>query len=71
MKLQQIARRVARTARRFRFDPPETRCREVEPVDNRVNEPNLIVGLDVIVNRLRQQQKLVSSESRDVRRARL
>jgi hypothetical protein len=34
VELQQVARRVARTPRRFRLDAPETRCREVEPVDN-------------------------------------
>jgi hypothetical protein len=33
VELQQVARRIARTPRRFRLDAPETRCREVEPVD--------------------------------------
>ena len=69
VELQQVARRVARTPRRFRLDAPETRCREVEPVDKHVDEPNRIVGVDVIVNRLRQQQKLVPSESGDVSHA--
>ena len=38
VELQQVARRVARTPRRFRLDAPETRCREVEPVDKHVDE---------------------------------
>ena len=70
VELQQVARRVARTPRRFRLDAPETRCREVEPVDKHVDEPHRIVGLDVIVYRFRQQQKLVPSESGDVSHAR-
>jgi hypothetical protein len=70
VELQQIAWRVARTPRRFRLDTPETRCREVDPVDEHVDEPHRIVGLNVIVNRLRQQQKLVPSESGDVSHAR-
>jgi hypothetical protein len=70
VELQQIAWRVARTPRRFRLDTPETPSREVDPVDEHVDEPHRIVGLDVIVNRFRQQQKLVPSESGDVSHAR-
>jgi hypothetical protein len=56
--------------RRFRFDPLETRCREVEPVNEGVNKPDRILGVHVIVDRFRQQQKLVPSESGDVSHAR-
>jgi hypothetical protein len=70
VELQQIARRVARTTRRFRGHPREPRRHEVQPIDEGIDEPHRIVGVDVIVNRLRQQQKLVSSESGDVSHAR-
>ena len=66
VELQQVARRVARTPRRFRLDPREPGVRKIEPVNGGVDEPHRILGLDVIVNRLRQQPKLVPSESGDV-----
>ena len=70
VELQQIAGRIAWPPRRLRFDPREPRARKIQPIDEGVDEPNRIVGLDVIVNRLRQQQKLVPSESGDVSHAR-
>ena len=70
VELQQVARRIARTPRRLRFDPREPRARKVQPVDEGVDESNRIVGVDVIVHRLRQQQKLVALESGNVSHAR-
>ena len=64
VELQEIAGRIALpTARRLRLDPREPGVRKIEPVNEGVDEPHRILGLDVIVNRLRQQQKLVPSES--------
>jgi hypothetical protein len=70
VELQQITGRIARTPRRLRFDPRKPRRREVEPVDESVNEADRIVGVDVIVHRLRQQQELVTLESGNVAHAR-
>ena len=65
-----FAGRVARPPRRLRLDPPETRRSKVQPVNEGVNKPDRILGLHVIVDRLRQQQKLVPSESGNVSHAR-
>ena len=70
VELQEIAGRVARPPRRLRFDSREAGARKIEPINEGLDEPNRIVDLDVIVNRLRQQQKLVPSESGDVGHAR-
>jgi hypothetical protein len=42
-ELQQVARRVSRTPCRLRRHPRKPRRREVQPVDEGVNEPNRIV----------------------------
>ena len=55
VKLQKVAGRIARPPRRLRFDPREPGARKIEPIDERVDEPNRIVRPDVIVDRLRQQ----------------
>jgi hypothetical protein len=70
VELQQIAGRIAWPPRRLRLDPREPGVRKIEPVNEGVDEPHRILGLDVIVNRLRQQQKLVPSESGNVSHAR-
>ena len=70
VELRKIARRIARTPRRLRRHPQEPRCRKVKPIDEGVDEPHRIVRPDVIVDRLRQQQKLVPFESGDVSHAR-
>ena len=70
VELQQIAGRIAWPPRRLRFDPREPGASKIQPINEGVDEPNRIVGLDVIVNRLRQQQKLVPFESGDVGHAR-
>ena len=44
-------------------------ARKIEPINEGLDEPNRIVDLDIIVNRLRQQQKLVPSQSGDVSHA--
>ena len=49
VELQQIAGRIARPPRRFRLDPREPGRRKVEPINEGVDEPNRIVGVDVIV----------------------
>lgn len=40
--------------------------REVQPVDEGVNEADRIIRADVIVHRLRQQQELLALESANV-----
>ena len=70
VELQQIARRIARTARRLRRHPRKPRRREVQPVDEGVDEANRIVRADIIVHRLRQQQELAALESGNVSHAR-
>ena len=66
VELQQIGWRIAGAARRLRRDAFEPRRREIEPVDKGVDEPNGIVGDDIIVDRLWQQQKLRTFESGNV-----
>ena len=70
VELEQIARRVARPARRLRLDPPEACLDEIEPIDEGVDEADGIVRADVIVHRFGQKQKLVAFEARNVRHAR-
>jgi hypothetical protein len=66
VELQKVARRIAGTPHRLRLHPQKPRRRKIEPINEGVDESNRIVDLDVIVNCLRQQQKLVPSESGDV-----
>ena len=70
VEFEQIARRIAGAARHLRCDAFEPGCREIEPVDEGVDEPNRIVRDDIIIHRLRQQQKLRAFESRNVSHAR-
>jgi len=70
VELQQIGWRIAGAARRLRRDAREPRRREVELVNKGVDEPHRIVGADIIVHRLRQQQNLRTFESGNVRHAR-
>jgi hypothetical protein len=51
VKLQQVARSVPGSARRLRLDPPETRLDKIEPIDEGVDEPDRIVGTDIVVDR--------------------
>ena len=67
VELQQIARRIARTPHRLGLDPREPRRSEVQSVNEGIDEAHRIVGPDIIINRLRQQQKLVAFESGDVK----
>ena len=55
VKLQKVAGRIARPPRSLRFDPREPGARKIEPIDERVDEPNRIVRPDVVVDGLRQQ----------------
>ena len=66
VEFEQIARRIAGAARHLRRDAFEPGRREIEPVDEGVDEPNGIVGDDIIVDRLWQQQKLRTFESGNV-----
>jgi hypothetical protein len=63
--------RIAGTARHLRRVAFEPGRREIEPVDEGVDEPNRIVGDDIIVDRLRQQQKLRTFKSLNVSHVRL
>jgi len=69
VQLEQIARRIAGSARRFQLNRSEACRREIEPIDEGVDEPNGIVRADLIVDRLRQRQKLVAFEAGNVRYA--
>jgi hypothetical protein len=69
-ELKEIAWRVARPARRLGFDAQEARTRQIKPVNEGVDKTHRIVGPDIIIHRLRQQQKLVARESRNVSPAR-
>ena len=66
VQLQQIGRRVAGTARRLRRDADESHRREIQLINKGVDEPHRIIGADIIVHRLRQQQKLRTFESKNV-----
>ena len=66
IELQEIGRSVTGTARRLRHDPRETSGRQIKPIDKGVNEADGVVGGDIIINRLGQQQKLRTFESRNV-----
>jgi restriction system protein len=68
VQLQQIPRRVAGTARRLRLNATKSRRRQVESIDESVDEPRRIISADVIVHCLRQQQKLRTFESENARR---
>ena len=71
VELQQIGGRIARTACRLRLDADEPGRREVQPIDEGVDEPHRVVGADVIVHRFRQQQRLRSVVTGDVRHSRI
>ena len=58
-----LSPRAACHLRRDAFEPGR---REIEPVYEGVDEPNRIVGDDIIVDRLWQQQKLRTFESENV-----
>jgi hypothetical protein len=57
-------------ARRLGFDTQKARRRQIKPINESIDEPYGIVGPHIVVNRLRQQQKLVTFESGDVSHAR-
>jgi len=63
VEFEQIARRIAGAARHLRPDAFEPGRREIEPVNEGIDEPNGIVGDDIIVDRLWQQQTLRTFES--------
>ena len=65
VELQQIARRVARPPRRLRLGPRRPRRRKIQPVNEGVNKNGPDCRRPGIVDRLRQQQKLVARESQN------
>jgi hypothetical protein len=69
-RCKEIVRRLTRPARRFGFDAQEARSRQIKPGNEGVDKRRRIVGLDIIIHRLRQQQKLVALEAGDVSHAR-
>jgi hypothetical protein len=50
--VQQIGRRVAGTARRLRLNATKSRPRQVESINESVDEPHRIISADIIVHRL-------------------
>ena len=71
IELQEIAGRVAGTARRLRLDPLETGGLQIKPSDEGIDEADGVVDADVIVNRLGQKQELRTIEPGNVRHAKL
>ena len=69
IQLQQIGRRVTRTAGLLRLDTREPCAGEVQPIDEGFDEPHRVLGADVVVQRFRQKQELVAIISGDVRHA--
>ena len=69
VKLEQIARRIARTTRRLWLNPPEAGLDEIETVDEGVDEADRVVSADIVVDRLRQEQELGAFEAGNVRHA--
>ena len=70
VEFQKIARGVSGPPGRLGLDARKSRRCKVEPIDEGVDETHRIVSADIIVHRLRQQQKLITLESRDVSHAR-
>src|SRR5580658_10052831 len=70
VELQQVARSVPGSARRLRLDPTETRLDEIDPIDEGVDEPDGIIGADIVVDRFGQKKELRAFESGNVRHAR-
>ena len=60
VELKQIGRIVARSARVFRLNAPETGCLQVTLINERLNEAHRIFSTDVIINCYRQKQSLVT-----------
>ena len=60
VELKQIGRIVARSARIFRLNAPETRFLQVTLINERLNEAHRIFSTDVIINCYRQKQSLVT-----------
>ena len=53
IELQEIDRRVPGSSRRFGRDTAKARSRKVQPVNERIDEPDRIVRADIVVDRLR------------------
>src|SRR5512132_1373827 len=60
VELQQIGGIVARSARVFRLNAPETRFLQVTLINERLNEAHRIFSTDVIINCYWQKQSLVT-----------
>ena len=69
VELQEIARGIARAAGRLRHDTGEPCRRKAEPINKGVDEPHRVLSADVVVDRLRQKQRLAAVVSGDVRHA--
>ena len=67
VELQQITGRVAGPARLLRRDTRKPGGREIEPVHEGVDEADGIVGIDVIVDRLGEQEGLRTVDAGYVR----
>jgi hypothetical protein len=53
IELQEIDRRVPGSSRRFGRDTAKARSRKVQPVNERIDEPDRIVRADIVIDRLR------------------
>jgi hypothetical protein len=71
VELQEIARGIARAAGRLRHDTGEPCRRKVEPINKGVDEPHRVLSADVVVDRLRQKQRLAAVVPGDVRHSRI
>lgn len=58
VKLQQIGRIITGTTRSFRLDADKSRRLQIQPIDEGLDEPDRIVGPDIVVHHFRQKQHL-------------
>src|SRR5215213_11776903 len=71
VELQQVRRRVAGTAGGFRLDAGEAGCREIETIDKGFDEPDGSFRGNVIVEGFRQQKRLRTVMTGEVRHGRM
>src|SRR5512132_748760 len=60
VELKQIGRIVARSARVFGLNAPETRFLQVTLINERLNETHRVFSTDIIINCYWQKQSLVT-----------
>ncbi len=67
VELQQIGGRIARPAGSLGGDADKARCGQIQSINEGFNEPDGVLGADVIIERFWKQQRLGSVVTGDVR----